>query len=101
VKLIREADVLVENFAPGAMDRMGLGWDHIHELNPRLIFGSVKGFNDDSPWKHGRGTPTAHLRHLRRDREVARRQDQVRSGRHPAQVRGALRAGAGHERNRP
>jgi formyl-CoA transferase len=49
-KLIREADVLVENFAPGAMDRMGLSWEHIHELNPRLIFGSVKGFDDDSPW---------------------------------------------------
>jgi formyl-CoA transferase len=49
-KMIREADILVENFAPGAMDRMGLGWDHIHELNPRLIFGSVKGFNDDSSW---------------------------------------------------
>ncbi|MEV0265015.1 formyl-CoA transferase [Streptomyces sp. NPDC050617] len=49
-KLIRGADILVENFAPGAMDRMGLGWDHIHELNPRLILGSVKGFNEDSPW---------------------------------------------------
>jgi formyl-CoA transferase len=49
-KLIRDADVLVENFAPGAMDRMGLSWERIHELNPRLIFGSVKGFNDDSPW---------------------------------------------------
>jgi formyl-CoA transferase len=49
-KLIRDADVLVENFAPGAMDRMGLSWEHIHEINPRLIFGSVKGFNDDSPW---------------------------------------------------
>jgi formyl-CoA transferase len=49
-KLIRDADVLVENFAPGAMDRMGLSWEHLHELNPRLIFGSVKGFNDDSPW---------------------------------------------------
>ncbi|MFB6981158.1 formyl-CoA transferase [Streptomyces scopuliridis] len=49
-KLISEADVLVENFAPGAMDRMGLPWEHIHELNPRLIYGSVKGFNDDSPW---------------------------------------------------
>ncbi|MCW2649539.1 MAG: formyl-CoA transferase [Mycobacterium sp.] len=49
-KLIRDADVLVENFAPGAMDRMGLSWEHIHELNPRLVFGSVKGFNDDSPW---------------------------------------------------
>ena len=49
-KLIRDADVLVENFAPGAMDRMGLSWEHIHELNPRLVLGSVKGFNDDSPW---------------------------------------------------
>jgi formyl-CoA transferase len=49
-KLIRDADVLVENFAPGAMDRMGLSWEHIHELNPRLIFGSVKGFNEASPW---------------------------------------------------
>jgi formyl-CoA transferase len=49
-KLIRRADVLVENFAPGAMDRMGLSWEHIHGLNPRLIYGSVKGFNDDSPW---------------------------------------------------
>ncbi len=50
-KLIGEADVLVENFAPGALDRMGLSWEHIHELNPRLIFGSVKGFNEQSPWK--------------------------------------------------
>lgn len=49
-QLIREADILVENFAPGAMDRMGLSWEHIHEINPRLIFGSVKGFNEDSPW---------------------------------------------------
>jgi formyl-CoA transferase len=49
-KLIKEADVLVENFAPGAMDRMGLGWDVIHEWNPRLVFGSVKGFNDESSY---------------------------------------------------
>jgi formyl-CoA transferase len=49
-KLIRQADVLVENFAPGAMDRMGLSWEHIRELNPRLVYGSVKGFNDDSNW---------------------------------------------------
>lgn len=49
-KLIREADVMVENFAPGALDRMGFTWEHIHELNPRLIFGSVKGFSDGSPY---------------------------------------------------
>ena len=49
-KLIRGADVLVENFAPGAMDRMGFTWEHIQELNPRLIFGSIKGFSDNSPY---------------------------------------------------
>ncbi|HEY6492396.1 MAG TPA: formyl-CoA transferase, partial [Trebonia sp.] len=49
-QLIKGADVLVENFAPGAMDRMGLGWDVISEWNPRLIFGSVKGFNDQSSY---------------------------------------------------
>jgi formyl-CoA transferase len=49
-RLIRGADVLVENFAPGAMDRMGLSWEHIQELNPRLVYGSIKGFNDESPW---------------------------------------------------
>src|SRR6201997_5352163 len=47
-ELIRRSDVLVENFAPGAMDRMGLSWEHIQELNPRLVYGSVKGFNDSS-----------------------------------------------------
>jgi formyl-CoA transferase len=43
-RLIRHCDVLVENFAPGALDRMGLTWDYIHKLNPRMIVASVKGF---------------------------------------------------------
>src|SRR5580704_13897337 len=47
-ELIRRSDFLVENFAPGAMDRMGLTWDHIQELNPKLVYGSVKGFSDGS-----------------------------------------------------
>jgi formyl-CoA transferase len=51
-QLIRESDVLVENFHPGAMDHMGFTWEHLQELNPRLIFGSVKGFNDASPYAH-------------------------------------------------
>jgi formyl-CoA transferase len=42
--LIKHCDVLVENFAPGAMERMGLSWEHIQRLNPRMIVGSVKGF---------------------------------------------------------
>jgi formyl-CoA transferase len=49
-KLIRTADVLVENFGPGAMDRMGFTWEYIQELNPRLIYGTVKGFNEQSPY---------------------------------------------------
>ena len=43
-RLIKQCDVLVENFAPGALDRMGLTWEHIHKLNPRMIVASVKGF---------------------------------------------------------
>lgn len=49
-ELIRGADVLVENFAPGALDRMGFTWEHIQALNPRIIFGSVKGFSEGSPY---------------------------------------------------
>jgi len=43
-RLIKTCDVLVENFAPGALDRMGLTWEYIHKLNPRMIVASVKGF---------------------------------------------------------
>ncbi|HJW53611.1 MAG TPA: formyl-CoA transferase [Burkholderiaceae bacterium] len=43
-RLIKSCDVLVENFAPGALDRMGFTWEHIHALNPRMIVASVKGF---------------------------------------------------------
>ena len=49
-KLIREADILVENFHPGAIDHMGFTWEHIQEINPRLIFGSIKGFDECSPY---------------------------------------------------
>jgi formyl-CoA transferase len=43
-RLIKYCDVLVENFAPGALDRMGFTFERIHELNPRMIVASVKGF---------------------------------------------------------
>jgi formyl-CoA transferase len=43
-RMIKHCDVLVENFAPGALDRMGLTFEHIHKLNPRMIVASVKGF---------------------------------------------------------
>jgi formyl-CoA transferase len=43
-RLVKTCDVLVENFAPGALDRMGFGWERIQELNPAMIMASVKGF---------------------------------------------------------
>ncbi len=42
--LVKICDVLVENFAPGVLDRMGLTWERIHALNPRMVVASVKGF---------------------------------------------------------
>ena len=45
-KMIKTSDVLVENFGPGALDRMGFSWERIQELNPKLIMASVKGFSD-------------------------------------------------------
>ena len=42
-RLVKTCDVLVENFAPGALDRMGLTWERIQELNPKMIYASVKG----------------------------------------------------------
>ncbi|WP_328641969.1 formyl-CoA transferase [Streptomyces canus] len=44
--LIRGADVLVENFAPGAVERMGFSWERIREINPRIVYASIKGFGD-------------------------------------------------------
>ncbi|MEQ1614901.1 MAG: formyl-CoA transferase [Hyphomicrobiaceae bacterium] len=43
-RLIKECDVLVENFGPGVLDRMGFPWETIHALNPRMIVASIKGF---------------------------------------------------------
>jgi len=43
-ELVGDSDVLVENFGPGAVDRMGFGWERLQEINPRLIYASIKGF---------------------------------------------------------
>ena len=49
--LVRKADVLIENFGPGTMERLGLGWDAVHALNPRLIYCALKGFLP-GPYEH-------------------------------------------------
>jgi crotonobetainyl-CoA:carnitine CoA-transferase CaiB-like acyl-CoA transferase len=48
-QLIAKADILVENFAPGVMDRLGLGWDVLQAINPRLIYGTGTGFGLSGP----------------------------------------------------
>ncbi len=49
-KLIKSADIFVENLHPGAADELGFSWDDVHKMNPRCIYGTIKGFNEDSPY---------------------------------------------------
>lgn len=48
--LLKESDIFVENLHPGAADKLGFSWEKVHKMNPRLIYGTIKGFNDDSPY---------------------------------------------------
>lgn len=50
-KLIKEADIFVENLHPGAMDKLGFSWEAVHALNPRCIYGTIKGFPVSSKYK--------------------------------------------------
>ena len=50
-QMVRRADVLLENFAPGTMDRLGLGWDKLQEENPRLIYASGSGYGLSGPYR--------------------------------------------------
>jgi formyl-CoA transferase len=49
-RVIAESDVLLENFGPGALDRLGLGYDALSKLNPRLIYATIKGFGTYGPY---------------------------------------------------
>ena len=50
-RLVESADVLVQNFRPGVMERLGLGWDEVSKLNPRLIYASASGYGESSPYR--------------------------------------------------
>ncbi|MEO1969323.1 MAG: CaiB/BaiF CoA-transferase family protein [Sphingomonadaceae bacterium] len=49
-RLIAKADVLIQNFRPGVIERLGLGYDEVRKINPGLVYASVSGFGPDGPW---------------------------------------------------
>jgi formyl-CoA transferase len=50
VELLKKCDILMENFGPGVLDRLGFGWEKVHEINPGIIMGSIKGFGSSGPY---------------------------------------------------
>lgn len=56
--LARISDVLIENFRPGTMEKLGLGYDELKKINPRLIYGSISGFGSTGPYRNRAGYDT-------------------------------------------
>jgi formyl-CoA transferase len=50
VELLKKSDIVMENFGPGVLDRLGFPWEKIHEINPRVVMGSIKGFGSSGPY---------------------------------------------------
>jgi len=50
-RLVAQADVLIQNFRPGVMERIGLDYESVRALNPRIVYGSVSGYGSDGPWR--------------------------------------------------
>ncbi|MDH3418469.1 MAG: formyl-CoA transferase [Gammaproteobacteria bacterium] len=48
--LVKTCDVMMENFGPGVLDRLGFGWERVHEINPRIVMASIKGFGSEGPY---------------------------------------------------
>jgi crotonobetainyl-CoA:carnitine CoA-transferase CaiB-like acyl-CoA transferase len=57
-KLVSECDVLVENYRGGVMDKLGLGYSVLSEVNPRLIYAAISGYGNTGPWSHRRAYAT-------------------------------------------
>lgn len=50
VDLLKQCDVIMENFGPGVLDRLGFPWEKVHEINPRIVMASIKGFGSSGPY---------------------------------------------------
>jgi formyl-CoA transferase len=50
VELLKKCDIIMENFGPGVLDRFGFTWEKIHEINPKIVMGSIKGFGSSGPY---------------------------------------------------
>lgn len=50
-ELVKKADIVVENYRPGVMDKLGLGYDALRKINPQIIYGSVSGFGNTGPYR--------------------------------------------------
>ena len=59
--LVRHYDVLIEGFRPGVMDKLGLGYESLHEINPRLIYCAITGYGQDGPYKFQGGHDINYL----------------------------------------
>ena len=51
LELIKTADVVIQNFRPGVIERQGFGYDDVKAINPRIVYGSISGYGEDGPWK--------------------------------------------------
>ena len=50
IELLKKCDVVMENFGPGVLDRLGFTWEKVHEINPRIVMASIKGFGSSGPY---------------------------------------------------
>lgn len=53
--LVKQCDVFMENYVPGKMDKLGLGYDDIHKIAPQVVYCSITGFGNKGPYKHRAG----------------------------------------------
>ena len=50
-KLITKADIITQNFRPGVIERIGLDYEKVKKINPKIVYGSITGYGDKGPWK--------------------------------------------------